>query len=69
MKVPLEITYRGVDKTHAIETLVYEKLAKLEQVCNHISSCYIAIKKSHDRPMVAHLIEFASTSLYHPVMI
>lgn len=50
MKVPLEITYRDVDKTDAIESLVHEKVAKLEEVCNYISSCHIAIEKIHDRP-------------------
>lgn len=50
MKVPPEITYRGVEKTDAIEALVNEKIAKLERVCDHISSCHIAIEKEQDRP-------------------
>lgn len=50
MKVPPEITYRNVEKTNAIDTLVHEKIAKLENVCDHISSCHIAIEKIHDRP-------------------
>lgn len=50
MKVPPEITYRGVDKTEAIASLIDEKLAKLEQVCNYISSCHIAVEKVHDHP-------------------
>lgn len=50
MKVPPEITYRNVEKTDAIDTLVNEKIAKLEQVCSYISSCHIAIEKINDRP-------------------
>ena len=50
MKVPPEITYRGIDKTEAIEALIHEKIAKLERVCNHISSCHIAVEKEQDRP-------------------
>ncbi|WP_392407230.1 HPF/RaiA family ribosome-associated protein [Chlorogloeopsis fritschii] len=50
MKVPPEITYRNLEKTDAIDALVHEKIAKLEQVCNYISSCHIAIEKIHDRP-------------------
>ncbi|HLO84667.1 MAG TPA: HPF/RaiA family ribosome-associated protein [Nostocaceae cyanobacterium] len=50
MKVPPEITYRNLDKSQAIDNLVREKIAKLEQVCDHISSCQIAIEKIHDRP-------------------
>lgn len=50
MKIPPEITYRGVDKTDAIEALIREKIAKLERVCDHISSCHIAIEKNQERP-------------------
>lgn len=50
MKIPPEITYRGVEKTDAIEALIHEKIAKLERVCDHISSCHIAIEKEQDRP-------------------
>ena len=50
MKVPPEITYRNVEKTNAIDNLVHEKIAKLENVCDRISSCHISIEKIHDRP-------------------
>lgn len=50
MKISPEITYRGVEKTEAIENLIHEKIAKLEQVCHHISSCHIAVEKDQDRP-------------------
>ncbi len=50
MKVPPEITYRNVEKTSVIDSLIQEKIAKLETVCDHISSCHIAIEKIHDRP-------------------
>jgi ribosomal subunit interface protein len=50
MKVAPEITYRNVDKTDALDNLVSEKIGKLEQVCDYISSCHIAIEKIHDRP-------------------
>lgn len=48
MKVPPEITFRGVEKTAAIDTLIHEKIAKLEEVCNYISSCHIAIEKPNE---------------------
>lgn len=50
MKVPPEITYRDVTKTAALDSLVHEKIAKLERVCDYINSCHIAIEKIHDRP-------------------
>lgn len=50
MKVPVEITYRGVEKTEALEELIHSKIAKLEKFCNYMSSCHVAIEKVHDRP-------------------
>jgi cold shock CspA family protein len=50
MQVPLEVTYRNLDKTAALETLIQEKVAKLEEVCDHISSCRVAVEKVHDQP-------------------
>lgn len=50
MKVPPEITYRDVEKTDAVQTLVEEKLAKLERMCDYINGCHIAIEKTNDRP-------------------
>ena len=37
MQVPLEVDYRNVDKTEALESLIRDKVAKLEQVCNQTS--------------------------------
>jgi cold shock CspA family protein len=45
MQVPLELSFRNVQKTEAIETLIREKVAKLEQVCDHINSCRVAVEK------------------------
>ena len=48
LRVPLEISYRNVQKTDDIEDLIYEKCAKLEQVCNYITSCRVAIEKPQE---------------------
>ncbi|NJK37426.1 MAG: ribosome-associated translation inhibitor RaiA [Oscillatoriales cyanobacterium RM2_1_1] len=50
MKITPEITYRHIQKTAEIETLVEEKIAKLEQFCDRTNSCRIAIEKAHDHP-------------------
>ncbi len=50
MQLPLEITYRGVDKTDELESLVREKVGKLEQVHDRINGCRIALEKEQDRP-------------------
>lgn len=50
MRVPPEISYRGVNKTEALETLVAEKIARLEKFYREISSCHLSIEKVHDHP-------------------
>jgi cold shock CspA family protein len=50
MQVPLEISYRNVNKTEALEALIREKVSKLEDVCDHISSCRIAVEQAHENP-------------------
>ena len=50
MKVAPEISYRGVDKTDALEALIAEKIDKLEQVYDRLNSCRVAIERVHDHP-------------------
>lgn len=44
MQVPLEISFRGVQKTEAIENLIRTEAAKLEQICNYMVSCHVAVE-------------------------
>jgi ribosome-associated translation inhibitor RaiA len=48
MKVPIEITYRDVAKSDSIDSLIREKAAKMDQICDHITSCRVAIEKPHE---------------------
>ena len=50
MKIPPEITYRNLEKTEAIDNLVREKIAKLEQFCDYLNSCHVVIEKDKDSP-------------------
>ncbi len=50
MQVPLDITYRDVEKTDALEQLIRTKVEKLEEVCDHIIGCHIAVEKAHTHP-------------------
>ena len=45
MQIPLEISYRDVKKTDYIENLIREKVNKLERVCDHMTSCRVAVEK------------------------
>ncbi len=50
MRVPPEISYRGVRKTDALDSLIAEKIEKLEQFYTQISSCRLSVEKVHDHP-------------------
>lgn len=50
MQLPLDISYRNVDKTEALDTLIRDKATKLEEVCDHIMGCHIAIEQTHTNP-------------------
>ena len=45
MQLPVNITYRGVDKSEAIDDFVLEKAARLEKFCDHINRCDVAIEQ------------------------
>lgn len=48
MEIPLEITFRGVARTPAIEELIAEQAAKLEKLSDHIISLRVAIEKPQE---------------------
>lgn len=48
MQIPLEISFRDVPHTEAIDNLIREKAEKLEQVCDHITGCRVAVERPHN---------------------
>jgi cold shock CspA family protein len=54
MEVPLEITFRDVDKTDDIEDLIRAKAARLDKICDHIVSCRVAVEKPHEHQKSGH---------------
>ncbi|MFZ0391061.1 MAG: HPF/RaiA family ribosome-associated protein [Calditrichia bacterium] len=45
MQVPLEISYREINKTDSLESLIREKVAKLNKICDYITSCRVAVER------------------------
>ncbi|MFP4164468.1 MAG: cold shock domain-containing protein [Chitinispirillaceae bacterium] len=45
MQVPLEITYRNVEKTEEVDALIRNKAAKLDEICDYLISCRVVIEK------------------------
>jgi len=54
MKLPLQITFHGVDHSEAVEKRVREKVAKLEQFYDRITSCRVAIESHHRNTSSLH---------------
>src|SRR4030042_3032 len=46
MQVPPEVSYKGVEKSDAIEDLVQKQIAKLAKTAKNIVSVHIAIEKN-----------------------
>jgi len=47
--VPLNVSYRDVDKTDALDALIRNKVMKLERVCDHLISCHVAVERPQKR--------------------
>ncbi len=45
--IPLQITFRGMDPSAAVETKVRQKAEKLERFSDHLMSCRIVIEAPH----------------------
>ncbi|MEJ2428230.1 MAG: HPF/RaiA family ribosome-associated protein [Deltaproteobacteria bacterium] len=48
MQIPLEITYRDVQKTAATEELIRRKVGKLERLCTYIISIRVTVESSQE---------------------
>ena len=46
MEVPLEIVLKNVENKKEVESVIYEKLTKLEQVCGHVISCHVFVEQN-----------------------
>lgn len=46
MQLPLQITFHGIDHSDAVEERVRGKVAKLEQFCDRITGCRVAIESN-----------------------
>lgn len=45
MQKPLELTFRNMPQSRAMTELVYEKVEKLEKLCDYITSCRVVVDK------------------------
>jgi len=50
MQIPVQIAFRGMDSSPALEARIREKTQKLEQYHNRITSCRVVVEAPHRRP-------------------
>ncbi len=55
MKLPLEITFRGVDRSHSLEERIRTKAAKLDRFCDRITGCRVVVEAPHNRRQKGNL--------------
>ena len=49
MQIPLQITFRGIPHSDAVEAKIREKVSKLERFHSHIMGCRVAVESEHHR--------------------
>jgi len=47
MLIPLQITFRGMEESEALSTLIHTKAIKLERFYRHIGGCRVLLEKPH----------------------
>lgn len=47
MQVPLQITYRGIHHSDALDARIRDKAAKLEELHPRITSCRVVVEERH----------------------
>ena len=57
IEAPLEVTFRNLDHSDAVEARVREKVAKLEQVNGRITSCRVTIEAVHRQHTKGNLFQ------------
>ncbi|ADH85926.1 HPF/RaiA family ribosome-associated protein [Desulfurivibrio alkaliphilus] len=57
MKLPLEITFRRMDSSPALEAKIREKAQKLERYHDHIMSCRVVVEAAHGQHRQGNLFQ------------
>lgn len=54
MEVPLEVILKNVEHKDQVEDVIMEKVAKLEQICDHIISCRVFVEQNPTHQHAKH---------------
>ena len=45
MQLPVDISYRGVEKSDQLDALIRDKASRLDRFCDHISRCDVVVEQ------------------------
>ncbi len=48
MQIPFDLTFRNVERTEPIESMIRDKVAKLEKICNYMILCKVAVERDQE---------------------
>lgn len=57
MQEPIQITFRGIDPSEAVERRILAKAADLERFCSEIVSCHVTVDAQHHKHHKGNLYE------------
>jgi len=49
MQVPLQITFRQMETSPALEARIRQRAGELEQYCDRITACHVTVEAQHKR--------------------
>ena len=49
MDIPLQVTFRNLDRSEAVETRIRQQLERLERHHRHLVGCRVAVELTHHR--------------------
>ena len=57
MQVPLEITFKGLERSDAVETDIRQHVQALERYCDRITSCHVTLTLPHRHARQGRIFE------------
>ena len=57
MQEPIQITFRGIEPSEAVERRILAKAADLERFCSEIVSCHVTVATEHHKHHKGNLYE------------
>ncbi len=59
MKLPLQITFRHMERSEALETDIQERAGKLDQYCDQIMACRVVVDRPHQHKHQGNLFRIS----------